>query len=254
MLEAALKRLAEGCFVCAVHYPEEYAALQEADGRARAEAWLSAIGYRLARLDAEGAFFMAHAVVTADLRSRLRDELRTVRSRLEPVVGFMETLRQAQGRHPQIHAGDMLWESEISEAVRGSALLERRLLEMREIGGARVSDSAIDRVRRMLAQLQNDGYLVETNPTNKGYRVTGKIDYLYQLIGFIAENTAHLADESLGELGSAQSRLDGALDGAQARGAVFSEPAADVAHDGAAAAAAAPDGNLRDGAGGDASA
>ncbi|MCX7257886.1 MAG: hypothetical protein NTZ64_14520 [Polaromonas sp.] len=208
-LDLALKRLAEGCFICAVHYPEEYAALQEADGRARAEAWLSAIGYRLARLDAEGAFFMAHAVVTAELRNRLRDELRTVRGKLEPVVGFMETLRQAQGRHPQIHAGDMLWESEISEAVRGSALLERRLLEMREIGGARVTDSAIDRVRRMLAQLQNDGYLVETNPTNKGYRVTGKIDYLYQLIGFIAENTTQLSDEVMGEPDGAQSRLDG---------------------------------------------
>lgn len=208
-LEAALKRLAEGCFVCAIHYPEEFAVLQEAEGRRQAEAWLSAIGYRLARLDDEGAFFMAHAVVTAELRARLRDELRTVRSRLEPVVGFMETLRQAQGRHPQIHAGDMLWESEISEAVRGSALLERRLLEMREIGGARGSDSAIDRVRRMLAQLQNEGYLVETNPTNKGYRVTGKIDYLYQLIGFIAENTTQLADEAVMDQIGAQSRLDG---------------------------------------------
>ena len=245
-LDLALKRLAEGCFVCAVHYPDEYAALQEADGRARAEAWLSAIGYRLARLDAEGAFFMAHAVVTAELRNRLRDELRTVRGTLEPVVGFMETLRQAQGRHPQIHAGDMLWESEISEAVRGSALLERRLLEMREIGGARVTDSAIDRVRRMLAQLQNDGYLVETNPTNKGYCVTGKIDYLYQLIGFIAENTTHLSDDAVTDQLGAQSRLDGALvpDEARAGGTAFSEPGAD----------AAPDGNLRDGAGGDAAA
>ena len=192
-LDLALRRLAEGCFVCAVHYPEEYAALQEADGRARAEAWLSAIGYRLARLDAEGAFFMAHAVVTAELRNRLRDELRTVRSRLEPVVGFMETLRQAQGRHPQIHAGDMLWESEISEAVRGSALLERRLLEMREIGGA---------------------------------RVTGKIDYLYQLIGFIAENTTHLSDDAVTDQLGAQSRLDGVPTGG---GAAFSAQAAEDA-------------------------
>lgn len=236
-LEAALKRLAEGCFVCAVHYPEEYAALQEADGRRQAEAWLAAIGYRLARLEQEGAFFMAHAIVTAELRSRLRDELRTVRGRLEPVVGFMETLRQAQGRHPQIHAGDMLWESEISEAVRGSALLERRLLEMREIGGARVTDSAIDRVRRMLTQLQNDGYLVETNPTNKGYRVTGKIDYLYQLIGFIAENTAHLADELMNEQIGAQSRLDGTPTQAGAGG--LTAPAADAGFDTGAAAAAA---------------
>ncbi|MCX7257883.1 MAG: hypothetical protein NTZ64_14505, partial [Polaromonas sp.] len=61
----------------------------------------------------------------------------------------------------------------------------------------------------------------------------------------------------------AQSRLDGALvpDEARAGGTAFSEPAADVAHDGvavgtaiAATASAAPDGNLRDGAGGDAAA
>ena len=252
-LEAALKRLAEGCFVCAVHYPEEYAALQDPEGRERAQAWLSAIGYRLARLDAEGAFFMAHAQVTPELRNRLREELRTVRGRLEPVVGFMETLRQAQGRHPQIHAGDMLWESEISEAVRGSSLLERRLLEMREIGGARITDSAIDRVRRMLAQLENEGYLVETNPTSKGYRVTGKIDYLYQLIGFIAENTAHLADESGNEQMDAQSRLDVAPEPAEVNGssasAVGGDAGAGDARD--SGRAAGRDGPVEPGAAGD---
>ena len=208
-LETALKRLAEGRFVCELRYPEEVAVLQESEGRRRADAWLAAIGYRLARLSEDGAFFMAHAGVTPALRLRLRDELRAVRGKLEPVVGFMETLRQSQGRSPHIHAGDMLWESEISEAVRASPLLERRLLDMREIGGARVSDSAIDRVRRMLAHLQNEGYIVETNPTSKGYQVTGKIDYLYQLIGFIADNTAQLSDDDVVDRIDTQARLDG---------------------------------------------
>ena len=208
-LESALKRLAEGRFVCEMRYPEEYAVLLEAEGRRRAEEWLAAIGHRLARLGDEGAFFMAHASVTPALRLRLRDELRTVRGRLEPIVGFMETLRQSQGRSPHIHAGDMLWESEVSEAVRASPLLERRLLDMREVGGARVSDSAIDRVRRLLAHLQAEGYVVETNPTSKGYRVTGKIDYLYQLIGFIADHSAQLSDEEVVDRIDGQSRLDG---------------------------------------------
>lgn len=215
-LETALKRLAEGRFVCEMRYPEEFAVLQEAEGRRRADAWLSAIGYRLARLSEDGAFFMAHAVVTPALRLRLRDELRAVRGKLEPVVGFMETLRQSQGRSPHIHAGDMLWESEISEAVRASPLLERRLLDMREIGGARVSDSAIDRVRRMLAHLQNEGYIVETNPTSKGYQVTGKMDYLYQLIGFIADNTAQLSDDDMVDRIDTQARLDGDAPGQEA--------------------------------------
>ena len=215
-LETALKRLAEGRFVCEMRYPEEFAVLQESEGRRRADEWLASIGYRLARLSEDGAFFMAHAVVTPGLRLRLRDELRAVRGKLEPVVGFMETLRQSQGRSPHIHAGDMLWESEISEAVRASPLLERRLLDMREIGGARVSDSAIDRVRRMLAHLQNEGYIVETNPTSKGYQVTGKIDYLYQLIGFIADNTAQLSDDDVVDRIDTQARLDGDAPGQEA--------------------------------------
>lgn len=208
-LESALKRLAQGSFVCEVHYPEEFAVLQDPAGRSEAEKWLESIGYRLARLSDDGAFFMAHAVATTEMRARFRDELKSIRTKLEPLVGFMETLRQAQGRNPQIHAGDMFWESEISEAVRGSSLLERRLSEMRELSGARVTDSSIDRVRRMLAQLEQEGYLVETNPTNKGYQVTGKIDYLYQLIAFIAENTPHLSDDAVVDQLDPQARLDG---------------------------------------------
>ena len=100
--------------------------------------------------------------------------------------------------------------------MRASPLLERRLLDMREIGGARVSDSAIDRVRRMLTHLQNEGYIVETNPTSKGYQVTGKIDYLYQLIGFIADNTAQLSDDDVVDRIDTQARLDGDAPGQEA--------------------------------------
>lgn len=207
-LESALKCLAQGKFVCEVQYPDEYATLQDPHSRVEVERWLETIGYRLARLHDEGAFFMAYAIPTLELRTRLREEMRTIRSRLEPIVGFMETLRQAQGSNPQLHAGDMLWESEISEAIRNSSLLQNRIADLKDISGVRVGDSHPDRVKRMLQQMVQDGYLIETNPTNKGYQITGKIDYLYQLIAFIGENTPHLSDESVVDQLDPQSRLD----------------------------------------------
>lgn len=106
-------------------------------------------------------------------------------------------IRQAQGRDPRVHAGDVLWESEICEAVRVSSILEQRLMDMREIGGARLTDSVNDRVRRMLDQLKADGYLVESNVSMRGFTLTGKVDYIYQLIGYIAANTPHLSDEDV---------------------------------------------------------
>jgi len=207
-LEAALKRLAEGCFVCEAKYPDEYEVLQDMDGRAQAERWLEAIGYRLARLHDEGAFFMAHSVATTEMRTQFREELKNVRGKLEPVVAILESIRQAQGRNPQIHSGDMLWESELSEAIRQSSTLERRVIEMRDIHGARVGESTNERVRRMLVQLETEGYVVETNPTTKGYKVTGKIDYLYQLIEFIASNTPHLSDDDVVDEMAEQLRID----------------------------------------------
>ncbi|VTU45493.1 hypothetical protein SRS16P2_00175 (plasmid) [Variovorax sp. SRS16] len=207
-LESALKRLAEGRFVCATRYPDEYDALSDPAGQRKAEEWLSMIGYRLARLSDEGAFFMAHAVVTTELRTRVRAEMKNVRGKLEPMVKFLETIRRTQGRNPHVHAGDMLWGTEISEVARSSARLEHRVTSMHEISGARVGDSVPLRVERMLDQMVAEGYLVASHPQTQGYTVTGKIDYLYQLIDFIAANTSHLSDEDVVDQLDPQARID----------------------------------------------
>lgn len=207
-LEAALKRLAEGAFVCEVAYPDEYAALSTPEGRQQADNWLAAIGYRLARLSDEGAFFMAHAiVVTPEVRTKIRQQALAIRDELQPAVGFLETLRQAQGRNALLQPGDSFFEDQLVEAVRSNALLERRLTDMRELHGARTGEAAVDRIRRILALLVADGYLVETNPSHRAFQLTGKVAYLYQLLAVMAENTPHLQDNSVSDQMEAQGDL-----------------------------------------------
>jgi biotin operon repressor len=196
-LESTLKKLSSGTFICETHYGDEYEFLKDRENFHKVEEWVSAAGYRLARLSDEGAFFLAHGIVTHELRSKLREEMRQVRNKLEPFVGFMETIRQAQGRHPQIHPGDMIFLSELSEIVRGSSMLDRRLQDMREISGSRTGESTQDRIQKMLNQLEDEGYIFESNATHKGYCVTGKIEHLYKLIGFIAVNTKHISDDDV---------------------------------------------------------
>ena len=208
--KSALKLLAKGEFVCPVRYEEEYEALESPEGHHKAQAWLQTIGYRLARLHDEGAFFMAYdESPTTETRNRIRDEMKTVRNRLEPYIGFMETLRQAQGRDPQLHANDVIWLTEICEAVRNSSLLERRLADMRELTDARVTDGSatVHRVQRMIKRLEDDGYLKLTNEVGKGYTFTGKVDYLLQLIAFINENTPHISDDQVVDQIDPQARL-----------------------------------------------
>ncbi len=209
-LKSALKLLAKGEFICPVRHEVEYEALDTPDGRQQAQEWLQAIGYRLARLHDEGAFFMAYdESLTNETRARIREELKSVRNRLEPYIGFLEALRQAQGSDPQLHAGDVIWLTNISETVRNSSLLERRFADMRELADGRVSDggATVHRVQRMFKLLEDDGYLKLTNEVSKGYTFTGKVDYLYQLIAFIAENTTYLSDEQVVDQIDPQARL-----------------------------------------------
>lgn len=196
-ISTALKRLADGKFICPVAYPEEFDLLCEESGRAAAEAWLDQVGLRLARLGDEGAFFMAYAIADHEMRLAVREELRTVRSRLHLVVPVLEAIRQAQGQDPRLQPGDTIWESEISERVRQNAGLEQQVMELRELPGTRTGESANDRVRRMLDYLQKEGYAVLAHPSRHGYQITGKIEYLYGLLGEIAANTDALSDEGV---------------------------------------------------------
>ena len=196
-IASALKNLAAGEFICSHRFPDEYEALESPEGREQAEKWLQAIGHRLARLHEEGAFFMAHSVLTTDVRAQVREEMRSIRSKLQPAVGILETVRQSQGRDPHIHAGDVLFASEIAEAARKSSMLETRILEARELAGTRPDESTLVRVSKMLEKLREEGYVRLVNENQGGYEITGKIDYLYQLIAYITAHAPHLGDEKV---------------------------------------------------------
>jgi hypothetical protein len=193
-LVSALKHLAAGEFVCPVRFPDEFEALTSGEGRQKADEWLGAIGYRLAQLGDEGAFFMAYAILDGDAKAKVREELKTLRDRLTPAVMFLETLRQAQSRAAQLQPGDEVVHSEVLERVRSNALLDRRIAEMKDLYGSRANESTSDRLTKILVLLEQDGYLTLTNPSFKVYRITGKIAYLYQLLAFMAENLPGMAD------------------------------------------------------------
>ena len=210
-LKSALKLLAKGEFICPVRFEREYEALDTPEGRQRAQEWLETIGYRLARLHDEGAFFMAYnESPTTETRTRIREELKTVRNRLMPFVGFFNLLREAQGSDPQLRAGDVVWLTNISEAVRNSSALERRITDMRDLfdGRANGSNATVFRVQKMFKILEDHGYLKQTNEVSKGYTFTGKVDYLNQLIAFITVNVLHVSDEQVVDQIDPQARLD----------------------------------------------
>jgi hypothetical protein len=193
-LESTLKRLAEGEFVCNIRFPDEYEVLSSPEGREKAEAWLGALGYRLCQLEEDGAYFMAYGHLDQEAKTKVRDEIRNLRDRLQPAVRYLETVRQLESRGAQLQPGSEVALSSLMETVRGSAPLERRLEQMKDVFGSRTGEAAVDRLERILSLLEADGYLHLANPSHKVYVVTGKVTYLYQLLAFMAEHTPQMSE------------------------------------------------------------
>lgn len=221
-LKQALTLLAEGHFVDPIAHPDAFDALDTPEGRQRAGDWLEAIGYRLAQIEGGGSFFAAYQTVDVEGRKHARETMRNLRQKLQPVVQYLETVRIGQGRASTLLPGDDIALDELMAAVRSNVAFEQRLQELRDMHGARSNESAQDRLVRVLKALMDDGYLVEMSSAHKVYRITGKIEWFYQLLAFMNDNLPQLSDDGVVDSIEAQLPLEPAA-GEQAGAGIQAE-------------------------------
>ncbi|SDC46120.1 hypothetical protein SAMN05444679_103128 [Variovorax sp. CF079] len=195
-LASTLKSLLAGEFICPVAHPLSYDLLCEQEHLDTVEAWVGQLGLRLVRLSEEGAFFLAPEIPDAEARSAVRDSLRNVRSILSPIVPVLEAIRQAQGQDAHLQPGLTLWESELAERVRLAPALEQQVMEL-NLPGLRLDARANDRVSKMLEYLVKERYAVPIPTDSRGFKLTGKIEFLYAVLAVIAENTELISDASV---------------------------------------------------------
>jgi hypothetical protein len=195
-LASTLTALLAGEFICPVAHPVGYALLSEEEHRAVAEAWVAVLGKRLVRLGDEGAFFLAPDIADNEARKAVRESLRSVRVQLSPIVPVLEAIRQAQGQDAHLQPGLTLWESELAERVRLTPALEQQVMEL-SLSGMRLDSSSNDRISRMLDFLEKERYAVKVDEKSSGYRLTGKIEFLYAVLEVIAENSELISDAAV---------------------------------------------------------
>lgn len=199
-LESALRRLAEGAFICPIRFAPEFEILSAPEGRERAERWLEAVGYRLRQLPGPagadgGAFYMTHGQLGPEGRTQVREDMRNLRHKIGPVVHFLETVRLTQRRGAALQTGDLLPLDEMMAAVRTDQALAQRLAELKDIWNARGTDTVDERLRRILDELEKAGYLRLENPTHKVYCITGKVEWLYHMLQYIAEHVPQVRED-----------------------------------------------------------
>ncbi|CAG9179997.1 hypothetical protein LMG23992_04137 [Cupriavidus laharis] len=211
MIEVVLKTILAGEFVCSVAHESEYNYLSDPDIRARVEANLNDLGCRLARTNPDdGAYYMAPRDVTTLAVTKIKEELRRFRDVYGPAVLLLDLIRHTNSTEIALSPGDVIRLATMEELIIESASLENQLNNLSGvIKGFNPRQSIRENFRRVLEQLREDGYVTLFNPQADIYKITGKIEYLYQIIEFISENEAIQAERIDDEIGDEQQTIDG---------------------------------------------
>ncbi|MCY1338406.1 hypothetical protein D9M68_223500 [compost metagenome] len=211
MIEVVLKTILAGEFVCSVAHESEYNYLSDPDIRARVEANLNDLGCRLARTNPDdGAYYMAPRDVTTLVVTKIKEELRRFRDVYGPAVLLLDLIRQTNSTEIALSPGDVIRLATMEELIIESASLENQLNNLSGVvKGFNPRQSIRENFRRVLEQLREDGYVTLFNPQADIYKITGKIEYLYQVIEFISENEAIQAERIDDEIGDEQQTIEG---------------------------------------------
>ena len=189
MRSQTLRSLLDGQYLCAFAFPNEFAFLSDESDAVWVNQWLSALDMRLARVCDDGAFFMSPMEMQPSDTARIRDEFLRFRDNYGPFVRMLQMIRSAKDDFT-LQPGEYLQHAELVQSINENASFSDQLRAL--IGTIRDTEARYtnaELVKRLLAHLRKDGYLVLVNEATEMYRSTGKITQLTQVLTFLAENT-----------------------------------------------------------------
>lgn len=197
MFEAVIIKLLQGQFICNAACPDLFEYLRSEGVRREVDGYLSRIGRRLATTPNVQAYYSAHASVSQQERPEIRALFREIKHDLKPVLGFLNLAMQATNADTTLYAGDVIdfpsvlmrisENPHLGEALRGFASLGK------EYGSSDSSQRAM--LDKVLQQMTKSGYLIPDRERDR-YQVTGKIDYFYEVMDFLAENEENIQDDT----------------------------------------------------------
>lgn len=191
------KLLLAGEYVCNVRYPAEFASMQDTETCTKVTEFLGQMDMRLARIGAEGAFFMAPNFIGLKDQAQIKSDVAKFRDVYGPQVLMIEYIRSCSGGALTLVPGEFIAMWDLEEAVSTSTMMAAKLRSLVSvIHKAATRNGDRENLQRLIDHLVKDGYLVLSSKEQSSYQVTGKIDQLHAVLAFLDENKL-IADQEI---------------------------------------------------------
>jgi hypothetical protein len=186
MFDKAMSLLLSGEFICEVRYPDAYRFLAVEGNQKDANAYLARIGRTLAATELGGAWYTAYDRVDQDEKRAIKEEFVRIKQKVRFLVEFFVKSMRASNREVFYSRGDKIEAHALMAAIDGNPGLRAEFQALGNVGRGGATDGkmkgSLDRHLRMLV---DDGYLIVSNAEREIYQVTGKIEYLTEIVQFL---------------------------------------------------------------------
>ena len=197
MFKRIVPTLLSGAFVCPVAYREEHTYLVDAANLAAVDDYLGKIGYRVTKTRHGGAFFATHVELGGKEERRDARELFThIKHTLRPLVHFIEMVMRAMQSDEFLFAGAVIEANKLMAAIDSNPSFRNDLQSLAtQLKGVSADGSDRGRLDKVMRRLRDDGYLVLSNPDREIYQVTGKIEFILEVIEYLMEHQGAAVEE-----------------------------------------------------------
>lgn len=194
-----LERLLAGEFICAVSDESAFKRLQDDATREAIDSYLRPLNRRVASSQDEGVYFLAWRQLDDSARDQLARQLGDTVNSLLPLLEWLQLVQEALGRDSVLSPGDVLKPGELQAKSEDNPSLRERIerLATDSFFGSQ-SDQLDAQVKLVFKRLREHGYLLQPHADRQVFLVTGKVDYLLELVRFIRDEE-HLPVDDEGE-------------------------------------------------------
>lgn len=195
MFEETMSLLLAGEFVCAIRYPKAFSFLLQEAHQKDVSAYLARIGRTLAATDQESAWFMAYERIGSDEMRYIREDFAKIKNDLRFLVRFFLNAMRGTDRETFYAPGETIETHALMAAIDNNPGLRAEFQSISSLGKGNTNDGKLkSSLDKQLRFLRDEGYLILANAEREIYQVTGKIDYLTEVVRFVM-NADNIKDD-----------------------------------------------------------
>ncbi|MDX1539175.1 condensin complex protein MksE [Arsukibacterium sp.] len=192
-----LERLLAGDFICQVTDEDAFRHLSNEQTQQDINHYLRPLNRRLVSNDDNTVFFLGYFELNKAAREQLSSQFSVTVQSLLPLLEWLQLVQETLGRDSALTAGDTIKLQEFVLRTEDNQSLRQRLNQLASDRFFNSQSEQLDnQVKLIFRRLKEHGYLLQPHHDRQYYVVTGKIDYLIDVIRFIRDEEQLPVDDT----------------------------------------------------------